>query len=240
MDQPNTNHQLLPVVAIDGPAGSGKSSVAKRVAATLALPHIDTGAMYRALTVKALQRHIPISDAIALHRMTSDTTVEFTHDGKTLLDSEDVSDAIRKPEISANVSAVSAHATVREQMVRLQRNAGRNGAVLEGRDIGTVVFPDARLKVYLIASDEVRARRRQHDLQEIGVIKSVEDVIADLRTRDKLDSERETSPLRCADDARVLDTSDLTIKQVVDRIVEWASETGFVPANPAKIVEKSI
>ncbi len=222
--------QHLLVVAIDGPSGSGKSTVAKRVAKLLALPHVDTGAMYRALTLKALRTGTDVNDGIALVAMVDNTAVEFTADGRTLLDGEDVSKAIRTPEVTANVSPVSAHPAVRERMVKIQRTAGKEGAVLEGRDTGTVVFPDARLKVFLLADEKVRAERRQIDLRKQGIEKNVEEVILELRRRDKYDSERDASPLRCARDAKKLDSTGLSIEQVVEKIVGWARERGFTEA----------
>ncbi|MDK9698885.1 MAG: (d)CMP kinase [bacterium] len=218
--------EQLPVIAIDGPAGAGKSAVAKLVASALQLPHIDTGAMYRALTYKAMRKDVLLEDGLMLAELADNSMITFTADGKTILDGIDVSDAIRSPEVSANVSAVSAHPAVRERMVDLQRAAGALGAVLEGRDIGTVVFPDAILKVFLIASDVVRAKRRQLDLQSMGVERTLEEVLEEIRRRDKFDSERVTSPLRKARDAKSLDTSNLTIEQVVGTIVQWANENG--------------
>lgn len=220
--------ELLPVVAIDGPAGSGKSTVARQVATRLELPYLDTGAMYRALTCKAIQLGFErFDDADRLGKLAVASTIEFTVDGKTLLDGEDVSAAIRTPEVTQNVSAVSAIAAVRERMVAIQRASGIHGGVMEGRDIGTVVFPDAKLKIFLLASEQERARRRQADLLKMGVDESLESVLADLIRRDKLDSEREVSPLRLARDARKLDTTGLSVEQVVEQIVGWAHERGF-------------
>lgn len=223
----NTEHTFVPVIAIDGPAGSGKSSVAKRVAIRLGLPHIDTGAMYRAITLKALRLKVDLSNGKLLGELTKSSRIYFGANQTTFLDGTDVSNEIRSPEVSLNVSRVSAHPEVRTHMVTLQREIGKNGGVLEGRDIGTVVFPNAKLKVFLYASLEERAKRRLKDLMEMNINQTLEDVKRELEERDRLDSERENSPLLCADDAKKLDTTNLTIDEVVHQIVMWAKEVGF-------------
>ncbi|MCX7835976.1 MAG: (d)CMP kinase [bacterium] len=223
----DTHSTSVPVIAIDGPAGSGKSSVAKRVAVRLGLPHIDTGAMYRALTLKALQSNINLNDGKALAELLRATKIHFGPNQITFLDGMDVSSDIRGTEVSSYVSRVAAHSEVRECLVSLQREIGKHGGVMEGRDIGTVVFPDAKLKVFLYASLEVRAQRRQKDLRDLHIYKSLEEVMKELDARDRFDSEREASPLRCAPDAKELDTTNLTIDEVVQQIVQWAKEVGF-------------
>lgn len=216
-----------PIIAIDGPAGSGKSSVAKRVAKLLELPHIDTGAMYRAITLKALQLHLNLSNGQQLGTLADSTSIQFGVSGEVILDAADVTTQIRSPIVSSSVSQVSAHLEVRQRMVTLQREIGKLGGVLEGRDIGTVVFPNAKLKVFLLASLEVRAKRRQNDLLELGIQKTLDEVEAELEERDRLDCGRTHSPLRKAREAKALDTSQLTIDEVVERIVDWARQAGF-------------
>ena len=214
------------VIAIDGPAASGKSTTAKSVAGRLGYLHVDTGAMYRAITLKALRRGIDVRNAEAVERLAGQTEVRLERgegDVKVLLDGEDVTKQIRKPEVTKAVSAVSSYRKVREAMVREQRRIGKaGGIVLEGRDIGTVVFPRAELKVYLVANIEERARRRRDELQAQGVVSDLGAVIHDIVERDEKDSKRRVSPLRKAADAVVLDTSTMTIQQQVDFIVQKA------------------
>jgi cytidylate kinase len=219
------------VVAIDGPSGSGKSTVARGVAAALGLEVLDTGAMYRAVTLAVLDAGVPIDDADACAARARDARIGV-ESGVTTLDGRDVSDEIRGPAVTGAVSAVSAHAGVRAVLVARQREwvARHGGGVVEGRDIGTVVFPDAAVKVYLTASDDERARRRQRD--EVAASRSVAvgDVKADLRRRDTLDAGRSVSPLRPAADAVVVDTTNLDADTVVADIVARARA---VPAAPA-------
>jgi len=208
------------VVAIDGPSGSGKSTVARGVAAALGLQVIDTGAMYRAVTLAALEREIALDDGDALAKLAR--AIEIANDsGITTVDGRDVSAAIRGPEVTAAVSTVSAHPAVREVLVGLQRNwvGDRGGGVVEGRDIGTVVFPNATVKVFLTASDTERARRRQRDEADAARNVAVGDVQASLERRDAIDSTRAVSPLRAADDAIAVDTTGRTVDSVVSDIV---------------------
>ncbi len=215
------------IVAIDGPAGSGKSTVAKALAARLGVHYLDTGAMYRSIALAALERGIPLDDAQALAGLAEKARIQFVHEqgealpSRTLLDGRDVSSAIRTPEVDAAVSAVARVPEVRAAMVAQQRllTEGED-SVVEGRDIGTVVFPDAEVKVYLDASPEERARRRASDLATAGHATERGDVLADIERRDALDSTRQASPLARADDARVIDTTGLDVDQVVDRIAE--------------------
>ena len=202
------------VVAIDGPAGSGKSTVARRLADKLKLHYLDTGAMYRAATLATLRAGIDPSDEAAVAEVAQRVDIELRSDGTVHVNGEEATTAIRSPAVNGSVSAVAANAKVREEMVDRQRRWTRirGGGVLEGRDIGTVVFPDADLKVYLTASPEVRAERRAGESGTADITA----VAADLARRDALDSERATDPLRQADDADVVDTSDLTIDEVVD------------------------
>lgn len=208
------------VVAIDGPAGSGKSTVARAVAAALGLEVLDTGAMYRAVTLAVLDRGADPADADACGAAAGAARIELGP--RVLLEGRDVTEAIRGPAVTAAVSAVSAHPAVREVLVAHQRAWAEThgGAVVEGRDIGTVVFPDATVKVFLTASDEERARRRARDERAADRAVDVAAVQADLERRDRLDSGRATSPLVAADDALRVDSTDRTIEDVVQIIVD--------------------
>lgn len=216
------------VIAIDGPAASGKSTTSKLVAERLGYLNVDTGAMYRAITLKVLRSNIEPSDSDAIDKLVEDTSVrleQMNDQIKVFLDNQDVTKDIRSPEVTAAVSAVSAIPKVRELMVRMQREIGKNGGVvLEGRDIGTVVFPDADLKIFMIANVDERAHRRQKDLERIGVQVNLEKLIEDINERDYKDSHRNLSPLKKAKDAIVLDTTNLTIDEQVDFIVNKAKE----------------
>jgi cytidylate kinase len=205
------------VIAIDGPAGSGKSTVARAVADRLALEYLDTGAMYRGVAHAVLRRGIDPTDAAAVADVARAVVLDVTR-SRCLVDGEDASSAIRGPEVTGAVSAVAANPDVRIEMVARQRAwvDELGGGVMEGRDIGSVVFPEAELKVYLTASPEVRARRRAAEVPGLDV----EAVAADIGRRDEADSSRAASPLVAADGARVLDTSELTVDGVVDAIVE--------------------
>jgi cytidylate kinase len=212
-----------PIVAIDGPAGSGKSTVATAVARALGTLVLDTGAMYRAVTLAVLEHDVDPTDPAAVAKVArgSEITLGEPGDDAVRLDGRDVTAEIRGPVVTAAVSLVSAHPAVREVMVARQRAwADRHvRAVVEGRDIGTVVFPDAALKVYLTASDEERARRRHGDEEAAARVADVGEVRDALARRDSLDAGRVTSPLRPADDAVVIDTTGRTVDDVVDEIV---------------------
>ena len=219
------------VIALDGPSGSGKSTVARSVARSLGWRYVDTGATYRAATLAVLRAGTPLDDADAIAGVVRDAVVDLSTDPASSgvrLDGEDVSALVRGPEVTAAVSAVSAVPTVRTQLVELQRRlAGGDGAVLEGRDIGTAVFPDAPVKVFLDASAEVRASRRAGDTDAGVVDATVDAVAADLARRDRLDSSRATSPLKAADDAVHLDSSALDAQEVVDRVLALVREAGL-------------
>ena len=210
------------VVAIDGPAGAGKSTVAKLVAQELHLVYIDTGAMYRAVAWKVLYQKKGVTTA-AIEEVAKDIDVRLYYEGgrtRVFVDGKEVTDEIRTPEVSHIVSKVASLALVREKMVELQRKMAESGSVLmDGRDIGTNVLPNASVKIYLTASIEERAKRRARELLEKGHAVSEADVEKEIAARDKADMEREISPLRQADDAVLLDTTGLSIKEVVSRIL---------------------
>lgn len=210
------------VVAIDGPAGAGKSTVAKLVAQELHLVYIDTGAMYRAVAWKVLHQKKGVTTA-AIEKVAKDIDVRLYYKGgrtRVFVDGKEVTDEIRTPEVSHIVSKVASLALVREKMVELQRKMAESGSVLmDGRDIGTNVLPNASVKIYLTASIEERAKRRAKELLEKGHAVSEADVEKEIAARDKADMEREISPLRQADDAVLLDTTGLSIKEVVSRIL---------------------
>ena len=216
------------IIAIDGPAASGKSTTARLVAEKLGYLYIDTGAMYRALTVKALEEKIDLTDENALTKLAKRSKIELKKENnkyRTLLDGKDVSEKIREPEVSRNVSVVCMPKGVRKRMVTLQQEMGKKGGVvLEGRDIGTVVFPNAHLKIFMIASIEERAKRRKKDLEAKGYEVNLKQLKQEIMMRDKKDSTRENSPLTKAKDALLLDTTNLTIQKQVDWIVDRAKE----------------
>ena len=207
-------------IAIDGPSGAGKSTIAKKVAAILNIDYIDTGAMYRAIGYQISREGVDMEDASALSSMLSETDVDL-HEGKVLLNGEDVSDRIRTPEMSRMASACSALPAVRQKLVELQRAMAKSKSVImDGRDIGTNVLTDARYKIYLTASVEERARRRYKELLEKGETVTLDEVEADMRQRDYNDSHRQLNPLRKAEDAVEIDSTHMNLEQVVERILE--------------------
>ena len=214
------------IVAIDGPAGAGKSTTARMVAARLGYTYLDTGAMYRALTYYALANQLSPSDGPRLAALAKKLPIEFRIlDGvnRVYINGEDVTDPIRTPDVTTHVSEISAHPGVRKAMVEKQKKLGAAGSIVaEGRDTTTVVFPRADLKIYLQASVGERARRRLIDMARMGISTSLEELEADIERRDACDSGREHSPLRRADDAVVIDTTSLTVDEQVDRIVTLA------------------
>ncbi|MEX1218093.1 MAG: (d)CMP kinase [Acidimicrobiales bacterium] len=207
------------VIAIDGPAGSGKSTVAKAVALRLGLDYLDTGAMYRSVAFAALRGGVDPEDDEVVGNLSQNIEFSISADGSVVVDGVDASIEIRGPEVTRAVSIVAANPVVRGEMRARQRQwvQKRGGGVMEGRDIGTVVFPDARLKVYLDASPEVRAARRSKEVADLAY----ETVATDLARRDALDQNRIHDPLRTASDAVVIDTSDLSVDQIVDQIMEF-------------------
>ena len=207
------------IVAIDGPAATGKSTSAKKVSRELGFTHLDTGAMYRCVTLSVLRNQVTLDNENALSQLLNELDIRLEKLDDELvvyLNGEDVSDEIRKAEVTSYVSTVSALSQVRNALVRIQRNIAKNqDCVVEGRDIGTIVFPDAEFKFFLVADDFVRARRRQLDLIAIGEEKSIAVLVEEIRQRDFLDSERSNSPLLKADDAIEIDTSKMTFEEQV-------------------------
>ena len=220
------------VAAIDGPAGSGKSTLAKLLAEKIGGVYIDTGAMYRAVTARALDAAIAPSNESAVGEIADSINIEFKREGalqKTFVDGVDFSARIRQPDVNASVSIVAAQSAVRKRMVALQREMGKHGrVVMEGRDIGTNVFPDADVKFFLVADDTVRAKRRLAEMDAKAANVNHDTVLANLRERDAIDSTRAEAPLRKAEGAVEIDTSDLTIDQVLQNMLK------IIPFSPDK------
>ncbi|NIA21442.1 MAG: (d)CMP kinase [Anaerolineaceae bacterium] len=213
------------IVTIDGPAGSGKSTAARLLARQLGIAHLDSGAMYRAVTVAGLRRGIDLSDTEALARLAGEVRIDLLPgpDGlKVLLDGEDVSAAIRENEVSRQSRHAASNERVRAHLVAAQQRIGRQwqNLVTEGRDQGTVVFPEAEVKFYLDASPEVRARRRQAELAGRGRPEPLKNILEELNTRDQSDRSRRVGPLKAAEEAIVVDTTEMTIEQVVDHLLK--------------------
>ncbi len=224
------------IIAIDGPAGAGKSTVARRLAKELGFIYLDTGAIYRALTLKALDKNIDLGDEASLIQMCKDTQLVISNnkDGsiKILLDDEDVSRRIRLPEVTKYVSDVAKIKGVREQMLKLQRSIGRQSdSVVDGRDIGTVVFPDADHKFYLDAEFNERVKRRFKELETVAARITLKEVESDVRNRDCIDSTRNCAPLRKADNAVYIDTTKMSIQEVVNAILKIIRNSPL-PDNP--------
>jgi CMP/dCMP kinase len=217
-------------IAIDGPAAAGKSTVAKIVAGKLSYLYIDTGAMYRSLTYKALKLNIDLHDENELKELLSRTkiTLEPTEDGQIVyVDGENVTDEIRQAAVTNSVSHVAVHSQVREEMVNRQQQLAKQGAVvMDGRDIGTHVIPDAEIKVFLLASVDERAQRRHEENISKGFPSDLEQLKVEIARRDKIDSEREVAPLKKADDATEIDTTSLSIPEVVDQIMLLVERKG--------------
>jgi CMP/dCMP kinase len=231
------------IVAIDGPAGSGKSTVARGVARRLGFTYLDSGAMYRAATLKALRGGVPLDDAEALGRLAAGTTIglrERDHDSvQVLLDGEDVTEEIRSPQVTGASSQVAAHEPVRSALLAKQRELIESGDyVVEGRDIGTVVAPEAPVKAFLTADPAERARRRTAELERRGLGAEADEVRRAMEQRDRLDSTRSAAPLRMAGDAVEIDTTGLSPQQVIDRVVELV-ERARTPAESARTPAES-
>ncbi len=211
-----------PIIAIDGPVGVGKSTVAKNLAERLGYLYIDTGAMYRAITLKVMRKHINPEDTQSVADLAENTQLRFTRSSgnlRILCDGEDVSDEIRLPEVSANTSSIADNLAVRERMVTLQREMGSNGKiVMEGRDIGTIVFPDAEIKIYLDADPKIRAERRYLELRSKGKNVSFEETLNDLLARDQRDASRPVGGLKKTSDSIVVDTTNLSQEEVIDTL----------------------
>ena len=206
-------------VAIDGPAGSGKSTISGIISKRLGFTHIDTGAMYRAVTLAAIEKEINLNNEEEYHFL--ETTQISYHDNDIYLDGRNVSEAIRSKAVTDNVSLVASFPYVREKMVAAQQLAISQGMIImDGRDIGTVVMTDADLKIFLTANVEERARRRKIQQAKKGLDENLDNVIENIKVRDKKDSQRELSPLKQADDAVVVDTTNLTLEQTVEKIIK--------------------
>ncbi|WP_419961907.1 (d)CMP kinase [Psychrobacillus sp. BM2] len=215
-------------IAIDGPAAAGKSTIAKKTAELLGYTYVDTGAMYRAITYKALQENIDLQDEDKLTSLLKETFIELKPSPAgqlVFLNNVAVTEEIRSKEVTASVSAVAAHATLREEMVKRQMEMGKNGSiVMDGRDIGTHVLKDAELKIFMSASVEERANRRYLENQNRGIETNLEELKQEISLRDKLDSERQASPLIQAKDAIFIDTTSLTVDEVSEKIMQLARE----------------
>lgn len=214
-------------IAIDGPAGAGKSTVARAVAQKLRIFYLDTGAMYRAIACKVLKKAIPVDDEEKVSKLAEETEIAFDHDAERHIwcDGRDYADEIRSPEVSRIVPLIAVYPRVRKRLVSLQRREAELGAVvMDGRDIGTHVLPKADLKIFLTASSAERARRRWLELKAKGQDLTLEEVLTDLETRDKQDTERAESPLRSAADALIIDTTGLSVDDIVCKIVEYVSD----------------
>ncbi len=216
------------VIAIDGPAGSGKSTVARKVAARVALHYVDSGASYRAVALKVLRAGLPDQQEDSIVALVEKLQIQFSGtegEGPVLVDGEDVSGEIRAPEVTEVAARISRLPGVRKRLVALQRRSvPLEGVVMEGRDIGTKVFPDADLKIFLDASEEARARRRLQDNLDKGRETTLEQTRLEITRRDRLDSERKISPLVAAADAVKIDSTELSVDQVVDKIVSLVNE----------------
>jgi len=213
-------------IAIDGPAASGKSTTARIIALRLGYLYIDSGAMYRAVTLKVLQKGIPTTEEQRIAQLAQDADIQFKwigQDLRVILDGQDVTEAIRSPEVNRHINPVAANPSVREILVQKQKLMGKHGGVvMDGRDIGTVVFPDAELKIYMQASLEERAKRRYKELREKGIAVTYQEVVEEIQKRDQSDLSRPYGPLRKASDAIVLDTTHMSIQEQADRIYQLA------------------
>ena len=212
-------------VAIDGPAAAGKSTIAKRVAAILGYVYIDTGAMYRAFTWAVMEAGLDCQDEKASCSLIGKVAITLEEDGRVICNGNDVTRAIREPRVSGNVSYIASYKDIRLELVEMQRAlAMSKSVVMDGRDIGTYVLPNAEVKIYQIASVECRAKRRYDENLLKGIPTSMEDVIADVKKRDYIDSHRDFAPLRQAEDAIALDTSEMTIEEVVEAVLNIIHE----------------
>lgn len=221
-----SNKRKYPKIAIDGPAGAGKSTVAREVSRRLNIKYLDTGAMYRAVTLKVVRKNINLNDLEKLAEVMAQTTIELGEDNKVFLDGEDVTDEIRQPHVNDMVSPVSCISLVRRRLVAMQQAiaAESNGIIMEGRDISSRVMPDADYKIYLDATLKERTRRRNKEQLEKGIPLSEKEVASEILNRDNIDSQRDDSPLTIVSDALIIDTTGMTFEMVVDKIIEVVNE----------------
>ena len=212
------------IIAIDGPAGTGKGTIADLLAKKLGYTYIDTGAMYRCITLKMLNNNIPLNDIEKINELLESTSIEFmniSNKQHVFLDNEDVTEDIRTPRVNEAVSPTSAIVEIRKKLVEMQRKLGENqNVVMEGRDITTVVFPNADVKIYLTASPEIRAKRRYDEMIKKGISITYEDTLKSITERDNIDMNKPVGALKIADDAIVIDSSNLTIDEVYEKIHE--------------------
>lgn len=215
-----------PKIAIDGPAGAGKSTVAREVSNRLNIKYLDTGAMYRAFTLKVVRNNIDLDNLELLGKVLEQTSIELGEDKKVFLDGEDVTAEIRQPHVNDMVSPVSCISIVRRRLVAMQQAiaAESNGIIMEGRDIASIVMPDADYKIYLDADLQERTRRRSKEQLEKGIELSEKEVASEILNRDNIDSQRDDSPLTIVNDAIIIDTTNMTFEMVVDKIIEIVNE----------------
>lgn len=226
------------IIAIDGPAGAGKSTVAKELARKFGFTYVDTGAMYRALTLKSLKEKVSVNDSAGLELLLEKSEIDLSPDKKEnllriFLDGQEITEEIRQPDVTNSVSAVASHENVRRIMVEKQRllSADHQGIVMDGRDIGTVVFPQAELKIFLTASASERAVRRLREQQAKGIFTEIAELSAEIKKRDEQDMNREASPLKPAEDSILLDTTGLSLDEVIAKIsglVEQKKSTSLI------------
>lgn len=213
--------QNIPIIAIDGPVASGKGSVSAGVAKVLGFNVLDSGSLYRLTAYAALKQQKPLEDEEQIEQTAINLKAVFK-DGKILLEGEDVTDAIRQEEVGLAASKVAVHPKVRKALFKLQRDyAQAPGLVADGRDMGSVVFPEATLKIFLTASAEARAKRRYNQLKEKGIHSNIADLVKDLKERDERDLKRSVAPLVPAPGAKILDSSDLTLEETINQVLEW-------------------
>lgn len=226
--KPNIPKKKKPLkIAIDGPAGAGKSTVAREVSNRLHLKYLDTGAMYRAITLKFIREKVDLSDIKTVEEVLERTSIQLGDNQEVFLDNEEVTFEIRLPHVNENVSPVSCLTSVRSRLVQLQQVIAResDGIIMEGRDIASRVMPDADFKFYLDASIEERAKRRSKEQLEKGIILNEEAVAAEINNRDSIDSKRDDSPLTIVEDAILIDTTEMTFEEVVNKIVEKVTKS---------------
>ena len=227
-------------VAIDGPGGTGKSTIAKAAAERLGLEYIDTGAMYRSIALKSLRMGVDAEDEPAVISMLADTVIDF-NDNRVYIDGEDVSALIRTNEISMAASTISKLGPVRAKVDEVSRRlAATKSVVMEGRDIGTAVIPEAEVKIFMTADPEIRAKRRYNQLMEQGKPADIEEIKADIEKRDYQDSHREINPLKQAEDAVYMDTSDMSIEENIDAVCDLIKAASSADVAEAKMIDENV